>query len=288
VPPSDALAARRQRNRLLAAFEAPPAAAAPARGRTVLGALALATAAAVATVAIVATRGGPVVGSPAAATTTTAVTVVATSARWSRHDQGGLTVVRLEEGELEIHVTHGTEPHRLIVSLPDGEIDDVGTTFRVSVVTGRTSAVVVLEGAVAVRRAGRPAVFLVAGDRWYAEPTRPSPPVASAPPDAPAEPPPARAAPATRQPTRSAIAAEFRDAVVLLEAGQHAAAATALSKFLARHRDDPRAEDASYLRVLALQRTGDPAATRTAARAYLRRYPSGFRRAEVEALAHGP
>jgi TolA-binding protein len=79
-------------------------------------------------------------------------------------------------------------------------------------------------------------------------------------------------------------AAEFRAAVALLDAGRSADAATALRAFVARHAADPRAEDASYLLVLALQRVGDSAAVREAARAYLGRYPDGFRRAQVEPL----
>jgi outer membrane protein assembly factor BamD (BamD/ComL family) len=73
--------------------------------------------------------------------------------------------------------------------------------------------------------------------------------------------------------------------VSLLDGGRNAAAATALRAFLARHGGDPRAEDASYLLALALQRTGDAVATRAAARDYLQRYPSGFRRSQIEALA---
>jgi TolA-binding protein len=228
---------------------------------------------------------------PAAARTEAAsVTVTATSARWSRHDEGGLTLVRLEDGELEFQVAHGAKQHRLIVSLPDGELEDVGTAFHVAVAAGRTISVSVHEGAVVVHRAGRPAVYLVAGDRWFAEPAVP-PAAASAPPKPPAalpSPPPPRSPPAaeaTRHPARNAIAVEFRDAVALLDGGRNAAAAAALSAFLAHHGDDPRAEDASYLLVLALQRTGDTATTRAAARDYLQRYPSGFRRAQIEALA---
>jgi hypothetical protein len=59
----------------------------------------------------------------------------------------------------------------------------------------------------------------------------------------------------------------------------------AFASFLAKHPRDPRAEDAAYLRVIALQRTGDSESTRWAAQEYLRRYPEGFRRAEMGALA---
>jgi hypothetical protein len=322
VPPSDALAVRRNRNRLLAAFnedrgsirggvedrqesiggrfEHAPVARAPGRrgrrGLRVLGALALAAAAAGAVVIV---RGRPAVAPPPAASVVgaAAVTVVPRSARWSRHDEGGLTVVRLEDGELDLHVAHGTTPHRLVVRLPDGEIDDLGTAFHVRVVAGRTSSVVVREGAVVVRRTGHAAIVVSAGERWFAEPA--APPVASAPPAKPQEPATVSAPPSSpgavtrpssststaRHPAPSAIAGEFRNAVSLLDSDRNAAAVIAFRAFLGRYRDDPRAEDASYLLVLALQRTGDATAMRAAARDYLRRYPSGFRRAHVEVLA---
>ena len=55
--------------------------------------------------------------------------------------------------------------------------------------------------------------------------------------------------------------------------------------FVVKHPHDPRAEDAAYLRVIALQRSGDSGSVRWAAQEYLRRYPEGFRRAEMQALA---
>jgi hypothetical protein len=276
VPATDALSARRSRNRLLAAFESAPNTHAPqpvrGRGRIALGAFVLAG---VAATAVVAMRSRPSVDPPAtpavearaatvvatSAAEIAAVTVVATSARWSRHDEGGLTRVRLDDGDLELHVPHGTEPHRLIVSLPDAELEDIGTAFHVSVVAGRTVSIVVSEGAVVLRRAGQPAVLLAAGERWLAEPAHPE------------------------RDKRDTVPREFRDAVSLLTSGRNAAAAAALRGFLARHGGDSRAEDASYLLVLALQRAGDSAAMRTAARAYLQRYPRGFRRSQVEPLA---
>jgi hypothetical protein len=50
---------------------------------------------------------------------------------------------------------------------------------------------------------------------------------------------------------------------------------------------DPRAEDTAYLRVMALRRSGDDK-MKQAAHQDLQRYPSGFRRTEVEALLRQP
>ena len=58
-----------------------------------------------------------------------------------------------------------------------------------------------------------------------------------------------------------------------------------VTSFLEKHPRDARAEDAAYLRVIALQRSGDSAGTKQAALEYLRRYPAGFRHAEVEPVS---
>jgi TolA-binding protein len=78
---------------------------------------------------------------------------------------------------------------------------------------------------------------------------------------------------------------DFRAATALLGSGDNVAAAAAFAGFLAKYPRDPRGEDASYLRIIALQRAGDSGGTERAAAEYLRRYPKGFRRAEVEKLA---
>lgn len=78
---------------------------------------------------------------------------------------------------------------------------------------------------------------------------------------------------------------DFRVAMAALARGDHAAAATRFASFLAQHPRDRRAEDAAYLRVIALQKAGDAGGMKQAALEYQRRYPNGFRRAEVEPLA---
>jgi TolA-binding protein len=84
--------------------------------------------------------------------------------------------------------------------------------------------------------------------------------------------------------TTDQASSDFRDAIALLDHGDNREADAALTRFLARYLRDPRSEDAAYLRVIALQRCGDAPIMKQAARAYLRRYPSGLRRADVERL----
>jgi TolA-binding protein len=79
--------------------------------------------------------------------------------------------------------------------------------------------------------------------------------------------------------------ADFRRAMDALDRGDNHEAATHFAAFRAQHPRDPRAEDAAYLRVIALQRSGDTDQMKEAALAYLRLYPAGFRNAEVEKLA---
>ena len=70
-----------------------------------------------------------------------------------------------------------------------------------------------------------------------------------------------------------------------LDRGDNSQAAALFNAFVVAHPRDSRAEDALYLRVIALQRTGNSSATERAANDYLRRYPHGFRTAEIESLS---
>jgi len=283
VPERDPFAIPRERHRLLLAFEQ---GLVPAARRWWSARAVVALVGAAAGLAVLATwlvhRDAPAVNP---------VTVDATDARWSRSDEAGTTVVHLEEGELALHVAHGAEPHRLVVSLPDGELDDLGTTFVVRVAHGQTTAVAVREGAVVLRVVGKPPVFLVAGEHWPVAPR-----VVIAPVVPPVVPPVVRDGPAPRptpvappRPSSPAstvrIADEYRAAVRRFDEGDLPAAVTALRSFVARHPDDHHAEDASYLLVLALQRAGANDQARDAARAYLAQYPRGFQRAAVEPIA---
>jgi RNA polymerase sigma factor (sigma-70 family) len=191
--------------------------------------------------------------------------------------------------------------------LPDGELEDTGTTFTVSAAEGHTTRVAVHEGSVVLRLRGLPPAAIGEGDTWIPEVppaaaacASAAPPVAATdrpwehvPPAASARmslaPPPPSAPPRTPSPAGAALepasSVDFRAAMAALDVGDNAEAAAAFASFLARHPRDPRAEDAAYLRVIALQRSGDSGSVRWAAQEYLRRYPEGFRRAEMEALA---
>jgi TolA-binding protein len=121
-------------------------------------------------------------------------------------------------------------------------------------------------------------------------------PSTSAPASAPARHVPASAPPtqalSTASPALSASALpeadssrDFRAAMSALDGGDNTAAAARFAAFLTAHPRDARAEDAAYLRVIALQRASNLGTMKEAAAQYLRRYPKGFRRAEVETLS---
>jgi len=234
---------------------------------------------------------------------------------WTKSSDGARDRIVLERGDLWIRVDHSRQKAGLVVALPDGELEDAGTTFTVSVADGQTARIGVQEGSVILRLAGRPAVTIGGGQTWRATPSAraaaaldPLPRGAPAIPGLPAtvsahaertphEPirPPAPAALTRRAPAPATgvvsaaaeadPAVDFRAAVAALDGGADREAAAAFTRFLVEHAQDPRAEDAAYLRVVAFQRCGAADETRRAARMYLQRFPRGFRRTEIEPLA---
>jgi hypothetical protein len=287
VPATDVLKVRRERQRLLAAFNE-ELLSPPTRGRRAWMAAGIVAAGVAATTSAVLRHRAGAAPAPSVADDPVSIVATAPRAAWWRTELGATTRVRLDEGGLDIHVEHRDRAHRLIVSVPDGELEDVGTTFHVEVHGGHTTAVTVLEGMVVLRRAERSAVTIAAGQSWVPEVSAEPGHLATADPpshgSAPSPPLPS----ASEQPRgagTSAVSREFRDAVDLLEAGNDAAASNALHAFVAHHPGDSRAQDAAYLLVLALRRSGDEAGAREAARDYLLRYAAGFRRPEIESIA---
>jgi hypothetical protein len=218
------------------------------------------------------------------------------TAVWAERRVGDGENVVLEHGALWIQIDHSSGDGRLLVVLPDGELEDIGTTFTVSAEDGHTTRVAVQDGHVVLRLRGQPAIALGPGDTWIPDPR----PVASA---RGSVAPSADSAPTTRSgpgermtpspPSSAPLAAspasdpsfDFRAAMAALDVGDNHQAASAFAEFLEKHPRDARAEDAAYLRVIALQRSGDGASMKQAAIEYLRCYPAGFRQAEVEELS---
>ena len=70
-----------------------------------------------------------------------------------------------------------------------------------------------------------------------------------------------------------------------IDAGDYDAAAKEMSEFSKAHPNDPRADEADYMRAIALERAGHVDEAQAAARAYLAKWPSGAHRAEAAAIA---
>jgi hypothetical protein len=234
-----------------------------------------------------------------------------TATTWSERMESNREVVTLERGALWVHVEHVPGSRPLLVVLPDGELEDMGTTFKVNVDEGRTTRVAVEEGSVALRLHDRAPVSIGSRGTWSAAqvpvssltsaalPTEPVSSAASSKPmaSAPSNEPVSSAAPAVASarsvPTVVSSAAraerdssmDYQTAVSALRRGDDREAAAGFANFVANHPRDPRAEDAAYLRVIALQRCGDISGLRSAAQSYLRLYPTGFRHEEVASLS---
>jgi hypothetical protein len=292
--PSDELQLRRERTRLLAAFNRTLVQQPAARSRA---RLAFGLAASMLTLAVVLWFGASRLFGPAPPQV---VIQAAAGAVWSQHSAEDSELVTLKSGTLNIVVRREPGERALRVLLPDGELQDIGTTFSVTVENRHTTRVQVDEGSVLLERRGRAPSIILAGDTWLAlspvaqKPSSAQPaPAASERPLAAPSPTPtaatavaARREPAPRTAANSTdlAASDFRAAMLALNTGQAKTAAAAFQRFSQRYPSDPRAEDAAYLRVLALVRAGDVNAQRAAAQSYLDRYPRGFRRAEIERM----
>lgn len=203
--------------------------------------------------------------------------------------------IALERGVLRIHVEHAAGGGGVLVRLPDGELEDLGTTFSVSADGEHTTRVEVAQGKVALRLHARLSIEIEAGRVWLPDGPAIVPPATTGP-ALQVEPPRDRDRSAPRVSARSLrsqatmVAApdplvDFRTASAALRAGENGQAAAAFARFLADHAGDPMAEDAAYLRVIALQRMGAEGDMKRAAEDYLERFPGGFRHAEIEPLA---
>ena len=165
---ADDLHVRRERTRLLAAFDG--ALLSPRRSWIVGHRLLLWPAAVAALVVTVLWL--PRLRRPAEAPAhaSSAVIHADSTALWAERTVGDCENVVLERGALWIHVDHSSGEGQLLVVLPDGELEDIGTTFTVSADDGRTTRVAVQEGHVVLRLRGQAAIALGPGDTWIPGP----------------------------------------------------------------------------------------------------------------------
>ncbi|MFT3926858.1 MAG: FecR family protein [Myxococcales bacterium] len=240
---------------------------------------------------------------------------------YERRVEATREVITVRQGRISLRVRRRPGDLALVLQTPDGEIEDIGTAFAVHVEGGQTRSVEVFEGRVVVRLNGRPpqevramqtyrpyqgdsspenlgarqdapggpgtesAPVLLSAEEprsMLAEPhdTLPQPaPVLPRPRSSRAAPAASVAGPAEALPS---AAEAFALAAGSLEGGDAGRGAVLLEQFLERFPRDPHAEDAAYLRVIALLRLERPSDARAAAHAYLARFPKGFRARDVE------
>jgi hypothetical protein len=217
-------------------------------------------------------------------------------AAWSREASASAESIRLSDGVIRVTVPHQHRGHRFLVLLPDGQIEVRGTRFEVEVRDRHTTRLDVAEGLVALRLGARTEQLLAAGSHWAPTPSTAdlapalAPVLAPAPEQGPHARPAGvharRPAPAQASETTSGLSS-FVAGLDAFQRGDLAIAADDFAAFEREHPTDDRAEDAGYLRVVALRRAGTTLAACAAAESYLRRYPAGARRWEtVDYLVH--
>jgi hypothetical protein len=230
-------------------------------------------------------------------------------ARFSEKVADGRHVVELVDGEFDFDVNHRDgEPH-LLVRVPDGEIEDIGTKFHVSVSNGRTVRVSVTEGEVELRRTNEPKLRLIAGMTFTPSPvpapsssassaqvssapvapslaTAPAPSAISSAPFSPPAPVVAVQSPAPKLAALSprAVATTKHEASAFESNPTQAQESAVESERASRAARGLSEEDRAYLAVLRALNGQDKAAVRRLADDYLARFPQGFRQREIEAL----
>jgi hypothetical protein len=198
-------------------------------------------------------------------------------ARFVHERRPGLEYVELHEGALRIDFERGPTT-RLLVHVPDGEIRDLGTVFRVVVAAGKTTEISVQQGAVVFRRTDEADVVVSAGEVFM-----------RAPEELPRE-------SFDEWPNTGADRVDQSRRVGSPAKGQARHRHAAPAKAQAAPRNQPIAgtqqaarpateqQDVAYLRILALLQESRHAEAQVAAQEYLSRFPNGFRRDEVERI----
>jgi ferric-dicitrate binding protein FerR (iron transport regulator) len=200
-------------------------------------------------------------------------------ARWTKHQEAARIWVDFEDGvaAFEIHPHPGRS---VIIRLPDGEVEDMGTVFDVRVAEQHTKHVAVREGRVSIHLNGRSAISLGAGETWDAEPAEVAP--SAVVPDSNSAPPIPAAAPRPTAPKAGSAA------LARLEKPEPQGRASSTIEPNASavvSAQSTKAEDDAYLHIVDLLRAGKDAEARAQAKDYLLRFPSGFRRIEVLNIA---
>ncbi len=196
---------------------------------------------------------------------TTAATVDALAegnTHWSRQTETDVERIDLDDGTLRLRVQRTQSSKRVIVRVPDGEIEDVGTVFYVVVAHGATQAVGVDEGEVVIRLKGANPLVVTAGHRWQ----RPSDSVT---------------VPVESLKSSAMPLGKGADPEPTLASRSTTNPGTSDSVSSRTERANAEREDRAYLHAIRLLREGKHTEAKAAAKEYLRSFPDGFRREEI-------
>lgn len=203
-------------------------------------------------------------------------------ANFERRTEGDIERVTLLDGTARFSVSQeGAGPHKLVVKVPDGEVEDIGTTFHVTVREGRTVRVAVDEGRVVVHttESGPHGRIVSAGEVWDAEPVETAKSATG--PSTSANSP--SAAPSTAKPTAEAVLHERPKAPASSAKTEPSSAPNKAAP--ASVPSSSAGEDTAYLTVVRLLREGRRDEAKAAARRYVVLYPGGLRRKEMDVVA---
>jgi TolA-binding protein len=246
--------------------------------------------------------------------------------RPSRFDRGTWPSYRLRlyDGRLAVRIASLEATDRFVVTTVDAEVEARGARFVVDAAHERLEEILVEEGAVELRLAHQPPVFLSAGQSWRAtkmarvedltpakieaqprtgvqapapvtrtvSPRRIVTSATEAPRDvdrtAPAGAPPLEPAPLEPAPAPETPAkpgeAEFRRGWTALRGGDPATAASAFTRACNELTSDALGEDACYWAGVAAKRAGRSADARSSLARFIQRFPSSGRAGEAAAL----
>jgi ferric-dicitrate binding protein FerR (iron transport regulator) len=205
-------------------------------------------------------------------------------ARWSERTSRELDQVNLWEGAAAFTV-HLHKRRRVVIQLPDGEVEDIGTVFEIRVSEQHTRRISVSRGRISVRLRGRHPFTLGAGEAWEPDETQNQAVRASAAPSS--APSLAAVTTASGVASRSSKVAVRRRAPVGPEKESKPASPPEGSRPELRMQNSGSdgAEDDAYLQILKALKRQSYVEARDLARDYVLQFPNGFRRVEALNIA---
>jgi len=201
-------------------------------------------------------------------------------AAWSERTTSALDRITLLDGRFRLMIHRPSPVSRVLLTLPDGEIEDLGTVLEVRIENHQTMHVAVQSGQIVLRLRGFSDVHLRAGEHWDLRPAVDQEPRSRY------EQGPAPKKGLETQPSVLDTAHGRPVGVTSRAAGggtSSTVASAAVARQPANSPTDRASEDAAYLRVLELLESRHDDEALAATKQYLARYPRGFRR--LEALA---